>query len=144
MKPVVLRDDRVLDRAAGPSTVQGHDSTRQDGLGATNYAAGSPDGIRRDEIRQEQGLGATRHAAGTSEGQGRDKTRASFRYSQLDKGKSKHAGGPDSSPFHGPSNSVHVIGKPNSPFGPSEPIFSPNEPIFNFNTPKSAVNSLQS
>ena len=143
-KPAVLRDDRVLDHATGPSAVQGHDSTQQDGLDAINYAAGSPDGIRRDEIRQEQGLGATRRAAGTFEGQGCDKIRVGFRYSPLDKGKSKHAGGPENSFFHGPSNSVHLFGKPTSPFGPSEPIFSPNEPIFNFNTPKSAVNSLQS
>uniref|UniRef100_A0A2N9G3W3 CCHC-type domain-containing protein n=1 Tax=Fagus sylvatica TaxID=28930 RepID=A0A2N9G3W3_FAGSY len=77
-KPAVLRDDRVLDRAAGPSAVQGHDSTRQDGL------------------------------AGTSEGQARDKTRAGFRYSTLDKGKSKHAGGAGNSSFHGPSNSEHL------------------------------------
>ena len=117
--------------------------TQKNGLGATNYAAGSSDGIRRDETHQH-GLGAIRRAVGTSEEQGHDKTRDGFRYSKLDKGKSKHACGPSFSSFHGPSNSKHVIGKPVSHFEPFEPIFSTDETIFNFNTPKSALNSLQS
>ncbi len=131
----MLRDDATvngaLDRAAGFSAMQGHDNIIQHGHGANERVASSSDVKRRDK-KNHHGLGANRRVAGAAEGQGRDKSHHQFRYSHLDKGKSKQVGGPGQLYPHGPSKTDSLPGKQIPIFGPFEPILTPDEPVFVF------------
>jgi hypothetical protein len=124
--------------------VQGHVNINQHGLGVIEQTAGQSDVQKRDKDPLYFGFNANRRVAGSAEGQKRVKSNKQFRYSHLDKGKSKHVGGPGQLYTHGFGQSVSVPSEQLSKFKHSAPILSPVEPVFVFNIPNPNVISLQS
>ena len=134
----------VADRAADLSAGQGHVNMNQHGLGVPEHTAAHFDVQKRDKNLLYSGFHANRRAVGSAEGQKRVKSNQQFRYSHLDKGKSKHVGGPSQPYTHGLGQSVLAPGEQVSKFKNSAPILSPTEPVFVFNIPNPNVISLQS
>jgi hypothetical protein len=104
--------------------------------------------MRRNDKAFQHVLGANANrrvaGAGAVDGQRRAKPLQNFRYSHLDKGKSKQLSGPGQLFSNGSLKTNTVPGKQNLNFEYSEPTLTPAEPIFVFNILNPNVNSLQS
>jgi hypothetical protein len=147
----VSRDDPIVsaapDRAATFSAVKGHDNTAHSDLGINRRVAGAVAGssdMKRNDKSYQHGFGANRRVAGAADGQRRTKSHQQFRYSYLDKGKSKQVSGPGQHYSNGPFKTNTLPGEQNLNFEYPEPILTPAEPVFVFNIPNPNVNSLQS
>ena len=136
------RSDKT-NQVTGYSAMQRSDKAQQFGQNPNNHAAGYSTVQKRDK-HQNFSLSANQYVAGSSDMQGRDKTKHNFRYSPLDKGKSKKSGGAEKNYVHGLSKSGSMPIEQISFFGLSEPIQIPKEPIFVFNISNPGENSLQS
>ena len=148
---VVPRDDATTsatpDRVEDFSAVQGHDNITQHVYEVSVGAAG-PSGVKRYDRKLNHGIAAKRCVAGaivrSAEDQRRAKFHPNFRYSHVDKGKSKQGSGTGQLYAHGPLETNPKIGEQTTIFNFSEPNLSFVEPVFVFTIPNSNVNSLQS
>ena len=100
--------------------------------------------MQRHDKSHQFGLSANQCVAGSFDEQVRDKSKHHFRYSLLDKGKSKKVGRPNKLYSHGLSKSESLPVEQISFSGPSKHIQIPEEPVFVFNISNPGVNSLQS
>jgi hypothetical protein len=145
------RDDATAfatpDRADGFSAMQGHDNITQHVYEASIGAAG-PSDVKRYDRKQNHANSAKRRVAGAGAGSAEDQRRAkshpNFRYSHVDKGKSKQGSGPGQLYSHRPLETNPKPGEQISNFKFSKPILNAADPVFVFNIPNSNVNSLQS
>jgi hypothetical protein len=115
-----------------------------DGLGVTERTAGQSDVKKSDKKLLYSGFDANRCVAGAADGQRRTKSHQQFRYSHLDKGKSKQVSGPSQHYSNGFFKTNMLPIEQNFNFEYPEPILTPAEPVFVFNIPNPNVNSLQS
>uniref|UniRef100_A0A2N9HHK0 Reverse transcriptase domain-containing protein n=1 Tax=Fagus sylvatica TaxID=28930 RepID=A0A2N9HHK0_FAGSY len=99
------RTSAAPDRADGFSAVQGHDNITKHVYEASIGAAG-PSDVKRYDRKQNHANSAKRRVAGAGAGSAEDQRRAkshpNFRYSHVDKGKSKQGSGPGQLYSHGP------------------------------------------
>jgi hypothetical protein len=103
--------------------------------------------VKRDDRKLKHGIARRRvtgAVAGSAEDQRNAKSHPNFRYSHVDKGKSKQGSGTGQLYAHGPLETNPKIGEQTTIFNFSEPNLSSVEPVFVFNIPNSNVNSLQS